>query len=287
VSINGLSYGFAYADKGGLSTNIQMNYPGPTGLVVTLNPWTSSTPTIAVSGNLTLFTTSNGTASANQTFSASGGNLTGNLSISTPPNFEISMNGTAYFGSLSLVPANGTVANTPLYVRIAASAPVGTPSGLILLSSANATTQTLTVNGNVTSASQAAYDTWLASYPSLTGSATLGTADPDGDSFNNNMEFAFDGDPTVMTPQLLDAKSSGGNMTITFVARNTIPPGVSYQIQSTTNLGAGFADDNTVTVIPSDDQTGILLQTQYQRREFTVQISASPVFYRVKATLQP
>ena len=290
VSINGLSYGFAYADKGGLSTNIQMAYPGPTGLVVTLNPWTSSapsTPSILVSGNLTLFTTTNGTASAYQTFSASGGNLTGNLSISTPPSFEISMNGTAYSGMLSLVPANGTVSNTPLYVRIAASAPVGTPSGLILLSSANATTQNLTVSGNVTSASQAAYATWIANYPSLTGNATLGTADPDGDGFNNSMEFAFDGNPTAMTPHLLDSQTSGGNMTISFVARNTSPAGVAYQVQSTTNLVTGFAVDNTVNVIPSGDQTGILLPEQYERREFTVPAPASKVFYRIKATPQP
>ncbi|WP_309398615.1 hypothetical protein [Cerasicoccus maritimus] len=49
VSINGLSYGFPYADKGGLSTNVQMPYsPGPpqspSGLVITLLPWTSSLP---------------------------------------------------------------------------------------------------------------------------------------------------------------------------------------------------------------------------------------------------
>jgi hypothetical protein len=290
VSINGLSYGFAYADKGGLSTNIQMTYPGPTGLVVTLNPWSSSapsTPFIAISGNLTLFTTTNGTASAYQTFSASGGNLTGNISVSTPPSFEISMNGTAYSGLLSLVPTNGTVSNTPLYVRIAASAPVGTPSGLILLSSANATTQNLTVSGNVTSASQAAYAAWLASYPSLTGNATLGTADPDGDGFNNSMEFAFDGNPAAMTPHLLDSQSSGGNMTISFVARNASPADVAYQVQSTTNLVTGFAVDNTVNVIPSGDQTGILLPSQYQRLEFTVPVPAKKVFYRINATLQP
>lgn len=40
VSINGLGYGFPYADKNGQSTNVQMNLPGPTGLVITLLPWT-------------------------------------------------------------------------------------------------------------------------------------------------------------------------------------------------------------------------------------------------------
>ena len=101
------------------------------------------------------------------------------------------------------------------------------------------------------------------------------------------MEFAFDGNPTAMTPHLLNSQSSGGNMTISFVARNTNPPGATYQVQSTTNLVTGFSVDNTVTVIPSSDQTGILLPDQYQRLEFTVPVPASKVFYRIKATIQP
>ena len=115
----------------------------------------------------------------------------------------------------------------------------------------------------------------------------MGTADPDGDGFNNNMEFAFDGNPTVPTANLLGATSSGGNMTITFVARNTIPAGVAYQVQSTTNLVSGFTNDYTVNVIPSLDQSGILLPAQYQRRQFTVPTPAKKVFYRVQGTIQP
>jgi hypothetical protein len=42
VSINGLGYGFPYADKNGQSTNVQMSLPGPTGLTITLLPWTAS-----------------------------------------------------------------------------------------------------------------------------------------------------------------------------------------------------------------------------------------------------
>lgn len=40
VSINGLGYGFPYADKNGQSTNVQMPLPGPTGLEIRLLPWT-------------------------------------------------------------------------------------------------------------------------------------------------------------------------------------------------------------------------------------------------------
>lgn len=41
VSVNGLAYGFPFADKNGQSTNVQMAVPD--GLKIFLNPWTSST----------------------------------------------------------------------------------------------------------------------------------------------------------------------------------------------------------------------------------------------------
>ncbi len=41
VSINGLAYGFPFADKNGQSTNVQMAVPD--GLTILLNPWTSTT----------------------------------------------------------------------------------------------------------------------------------------------------------------------------------------------------------------------------------------------------
>lgn len=42
------------------------------------------------------------------------------------------------------------------------------------------------------------YAEWIAGYPALTGSSAMETADPDGDGFNNLLEFALSGgDPTV------------------------------------------------------------------------------------------
>lgn len=65
----------AYDDKGNTSTNVQMNPAGVTGVVISPNPWAaapSGLPTITVNGTLNPFTTTNGTASAAQTFTASG-----------------------------------------------------------------------------------------------------------------------------------------------------------------------------------------------------------------------
>ena len=100
----------------------------------------------------------------------------------------------------------------------------------------------------------------------------------------NDTEFAFDGNPTVPTASLLSTSASVGNMTVSFIARNTTPAGATYQVQETTNLNTGFVSSNA-TVIESPDQTGILVPAQYQRRQFTVPTIESKKFYRIQATL--
>ena len=140
------------------------------------------------------------------------------------------------------------------------------------------------------------YGSWLTNYPGITNfpggtSNTNGTADPDGDGFNNNMEFAFDGNPTVGTPALISAASSGASTLVSFLA-STNTNAVSYMVQSTTNLATGpWADNSVVTdsITNSANQTNpaILLAPSYVRRGFTVTPAGSNSFYRVKATIAP
>ena len=140
------------------------------------------------------------------------------------------------------------------------------------------------------SAPVSAYDSWLTNYPSLTGTNASGTADPDGDGFNNDLEFAFDGNPTVGTASLLTVTSSGSNAVFNFLA-STNPAAVFYTVQSTTNLSTSpWADDVGVTasVTNSANQTNppILLVPEYVRREFSLP-ATNKSFYRVKATIAP
>jgi hypothetical protein len=293
VSINGLSYGYAYDDKGNTSTNVQMNPADVTNLVITLNPWTAAPlppglPTITVNGGLNPFTTTNGTASAAQAFTASGSSLLGSILVTAPAGFELSTTGNdGFLGNLTLTPTSGTVSLTSIYARIAASAGIGSLSGNISLSSANATTQNVAVTGNITSGTGTPYQDWVSYWTtqnaSFNGTSTNGTADPDGDGYVNDTEFAFDGNPTVPTATLLTTSTSAGNMTVSFIVRNTTPAGASYQVQETTNLNAGFVSSNA-SVSVSDNQTGILVPDQYQRRQFTVPMADPKKFYRVHAT---
>lgn len=81
--------------------------------------------------SLNTMTTITGTASTAQTYTVSGTNLTANLIITPPANFEVSTNGTTYFASVSLTPTLGSVSSTNIYARVKASAPSGIYSGNI------------------------------------------------------------------------------------------------------------------------------------------------------------
>jgi hypothetical protein len=112
---------------------------------------------------------------------------------------------------------------------------------------------------------------------------TAGTADPDGDSFDNNLEFAFDGNPTLGTPALLSATKSGADAVFRYVARNA---GVAYEVQSTTDLAAGPWTNAAVTVTNSADTNNILLPAEYTRKEFTVPATGRE-FFRIEAAFDP
>jgi hypothetical protein len=106
-------------------------------------------PTITTSGTLTSFSGCQGIASANQSLTVSGSDLTANISISAPSGFEISTNASTGFGSsLTLTRTGGSVASTTIFIRMTAAA-TGSPSGNISLTSTGATTVNRAVSGNV------------------------------------------------------------------------------------------------------------------------------------------
>ncbi len=112
----------------------------------------STDPILNVSTNsLTDFTyEENQGPSTAQIFSVSGANLTGNISISAPTNFELSLDGNTYSGSLSLTPSGGTVTSTDISVRLVAGLAVGSYSGTVQCTSPGATAQNVGLTGSVT-----------------------------------------------------------------------------------------------------------------------------------------
>ena len=233
-----------------------------------------ATPTVSVTGSaFSAFSTTAGTPSAAQTVSLSGSSLTGNITVTPPAGYEVSSDGITFSSSLSLTPVSGSVAATTISVRLS-GASSGSFSGDVSFASTGATTQTRAVSGTVTSA----YDAWAAGY-SLSGASALPTADPDNDGLNNNNEYAFGTNPTLSNASLMSATTSAGNMTVTWIERNS---GFTYAVQSTVNLTTtAFANDGSVTPTTSGNQAGVL--SGYTRKQFTVAASNNK-FFRVRAT---
>jgi len=132
----------------------------------------------------------------------------------------------------------------------------------------------------------APYEDWVAHWVAINpdfGDVSKPAADPDHDGYANSVEFAFDGNPAEPTASFFSASPSGSNAVFKFAARDTDPAGAFYQVQSTTNLVAGFTNDNGVNLVAGNPD-GILLPSQYHRLEFSVPLTGSRKFYRVQAT---
>ena len=106
-------------------------------------------PTISATGTLTSFTTSAGIASTAQTFAVTGSNLTENITVTAPTDFEVASDGTNFGGTATITQSGGSASGT-VSVRIKASALKGAKSGNITLASTEATSVNVAVTGTVT-----------------------------------------------------------------------------------------------------------------------------------------
>lgn len=104
-------------------------------------------PSLSVSGTLSSFSKCGNVASAAQQLTVSGSDLQANITLAALTGYEYSLNGTTYSSSaLSITAVSGSVTNTTVYVRLAASSS-GSPSGNLTFSSTGATNQTVAVSG--------------------------------------------------------------------------------------------------------------------------------------------
>ena len=117
----------------------------------------SATPSITLSENaLTGFDYVSGNGpSTEQTFVAEGAFLTSDITLTAPANYEVSITSGSGFGpSVVLSQSGGSVSPTTIYVRLAGSLGLGNYTGTLTATSTGATTQNISLEGDVT-ASQA------------------------------------------------------------------------------------------------------------------------------------
>ena len=228
-------------------------------------------PEISVSGSLTSFATTTGSPSAAQSFSASGANLTDNITVTAPTDYEVSLDNSAFSSSVTLPQVSGTVVSTPVYVRIAATAPVGNPAGQVTLTSTGATSQNIAVTGTVASAATG-FTTWAQGAP--TNSTTVGL-------------YAIGGatSPTATDGVPSQTALTSNNLSIIAIVR-TNDPNLTVFGQSTRNLSLGPWSTNGVTKTNAPDQSNVPSGTA--RQVFSIERGTNAnLFLRIESILQP
>ncbi len=101
--------------------------------------------------SLTGFTTTQGTASAAQTFTCNGSNLTANLVVTAPSSdWEVREQNTGNYGSsVSFTPSSGTVSTKTIEVRLTGTSQGTFGPSNVVISSTGATSQNVSVTGTV------------------------------------------------------------------------------------------------------------------------------------------
>ncbi|MEO6751409.1 MAG: hypothetical protein ABIP85_06490, partial [Chthoniobacteraceae bacterium] len=110
------------------------------------------------------------------------------------------------------------------------------------------------------------------------------TADPDGDGWTNAQEYIFGTNPkTNDYTSLVTIAATGGNLTITFVTRQTAGTGYSgltryYTVETNNDL------TNSAAWTPLAGYTDI--PASGQNIQVIIPIATAPRFYRLKVRLQ-
>ena len=222
--------GIAYAATGSATFSIAAN-------TTLYAQWvTSSTPTITLTpAALTGFTYVFGSGpSTEQTFNASGTNLTADISIGAPTDYEISTGTGGSFLALNpviLTQFGGTVSSTSIYVRLKAGKAVSTYNlENITTTSAGSNNPTVACSGSVTA---------------ITPTITISTGTLSG--FTYVLSYGPSAEQTYTV--------SGANLS----ADITITPATNYEISLTTGTGFG----STITLARSG--VSVSLTTIYVR----------------------
>lgn len=190
---NGLNQNDA-SDRNGVAANGYTNLENYLNSLTT--PAANTSPTVYAYATFNSFSQTTGTPSAAQTFVVSGVNLTNDITITAPSNFQLSLDGTTWNNSITLTPVSGSVSSTTVRVRLNAAAN-GNYSGNISLASTGATTVNVAVSGTTSAVSTGAWTIYQANElpnsftPAFVASQQSGaftnTIVPDNEKAGNNL----------------------------------------------------------------------------------------------------
>ncbi len=196
-------------------------------------------PSIAVNSTFSSFTGEASVASASQSYTVAGSNLSANISISVTAPYQISTDNSNWATSVTLTQSGGSVATTTVYVRLLASTS-GSYSGTLSHSTTGTSNVDVSVIGSAIDAS-----------PSSQSSITLTAAT------SNSLSFSLNGGNGA--GRIFVASTSP----VTYVPTDAIvSSGVNADFSLATNQGSGnkivFAGSGTTATV-----TGLTAATTY------------------------
>ena len=143
--------GKAFFDTKGVCQSGTDTFETLMGGIGTYTATASSSPEITVGNAVTGLDYFQGNGpSAEKDFTVEGANLTADIVVTAPQDFEVSLSaGSGFTNSLSISPASGSVISTTVYVRLVADLGVNTYTGDVTLTSTGATDKTVSLSGEV------------------------------------------------------------------------------------------------------------------------------------------
>ena len=175
-------------------------------------------PTISITGTLSAVNTNYGTASTSPTtFSVSGTEMLAGILVTPPAGYEVSLTEGSGYASTVTVSGTGTISSTPIYVRIAATSPVASYSGNIVLSSIGAISTNAATASSTVSKAVLTITASNQSVPNGTAAATVtgaGTYTPTG-FVNGEGAGVIGGSATYSTTYTNSTAVSASGITIT------------------------------------------------------------------------
>ena len=176
-----------------------------------LSAVSANPPVITATGSpLSALTTTYGTASAPANFTVSGAYMVAGILVTAPTGFEVSQSSGSGYAATTTVAGFGTIGNTTVYVRLAATAPIATyNSQNIVLTSSGATPV------NVTTASSGNSVTMAATKLAITSTAVSTIAGVASGTITVQRQDA-DSSPVTAGPSITVTLSSDSAGTVTF-----------------------------------------------------------------------
>ncbi|APZ45320.1 hypothetical protein BW723_02950 [Polaribacter reichenbachii] len=216
----------------------------------------STTPTITVSGSTSSFDYFEGYGpSAEQSVIISGENLTDDINVTVPANFEVSLTSGSGFNSSATITQTGGVASATVYIRLAAGLSVNTYSGDAIASSTGAVNNSGTLTGIVSPADpQFSYTAYLDDFNYLISDGTTS----EEQSFTVEGLFLL-GDLKVTAPSNFEVSltsGSGYDASVSLAHTSGTIAETTVYIRLKAGLSEGnYTGDITLTSITVDDKT--------------------------------